>query len=61
MKVNMMVQRLVILLLVLMVVFVGCGEDEPEKVKPKRVEEVEEFKVHPHLGWCLFLKGNYKR
>ena len=29
----MMVQRLVILLLVLMVVFVGCGEDEPEKVK----------------------------
>ena len=28
-----MVQRLVILLLVLMVVFVGCGEDEPEKVK----------------------------
>ena len=23
---------------------VGCGEDRPEKVKPKRVEEVDEFK-----------------
>ena len=33
----MMVQRLVVVLLVLMVVFVGCGEDEPEKVKPKEV------------------------
>ena len=29
-----MVQRLIILLL-LMIVFVGCGEDEPDKVKPK--------------------------
>ena len=55
-----MVKRLVIVLLMI-VVLVGCGEDRPEKVKPKRVEEVEEFKVHPHLGWCLFLKGNYKR
>jgi len=26
----------------LMVVFVGCGEDEPEKVKPKQVEMVDE-------------------
>jgi len=34
----MMVQRLVVVLLVLMVVFVGCGEDEPEKVKPKENE-----------------------
>ena len=31
----MMVQRSVILLLVMMIVFVGCGEDGPEKVKPK--------------------------
>ena len=29
----MMIQRFVVVLLVLMVVFVGCGEDEPEKVK----------------------------
>ena len=36
----MMVQRFVIFLLVLMVIFVGCGEDEPEKVKPK--EDVDE-------------------
>ena len=33
----MMVQRSVVFLLVLMGVFVGCGEDEPEKVKPKKV------------------------
>ena len=33
----MMVQRSVILLLVMMVVLGGCGEDEPEKVKPKEV------------------------
>ena len=31
-----MIQRSVILLL-MMVVFVGCGEDEPDKVKPKEV------------------------
>ena len=33
---NIMIQRSVILLL-MMVVFVGCGEDEPDKVKPKEV------------------------
>ena len=33
----MMIQRFVVVLLV-MVFFVGCGEDEPEKVKPKEDE-----------------------
>ena len=33
----MMVKRFVVLLLLMLVVFVGCGEDEPEKVKPKEV------------------------
>ena len=34
----MVVQRFVVVLLMLMmVVWVGCGEDEPEKVKPKEV------------------------
>ena len=33
-----MVQRLVVVLLVLMVVFVGCGEDEPE------ISSVEDLK-----------------
>ncbi|HHZ92461.1 TPA: hypothetical protein EYN65_18500, partial [Candidatus Poribacteria bacterium] len=31
-----MIQRSVIFLL-MMIVFIGCGEDEPEKVKPKEV------------------------
>ena len=39
---NMMVQRPVVLLLVLMIVFFGCGEDEPEKVKPKGVVDEKE-------------------
>mgnify|MGYP000877256399 FL=1 len=38
----MMVQRSVILLLVMMIVFVGCGEDGPEKVKPKEEEGPDE-------------------
>ena len=33
----MMVKRFVVLLLLMFVVFVGCGEDEPDKVKPKEV------------------------
>ena len=37
----MVVQRSVILLL-MMVVWVGCGEDEPEKVKPKEVFDEKE-------------------
>ena len=37
----MMIQRFVVVLLVMVVVFVGCGEDEPEKVKPKEVDEVD--------------------
>jgi len=40
---------------------VGCGEDRPEKVKPKRVEEVEEFKVHPHLGMVLIPEGELQK
>ena len=39
---NMMVQRPVVLLLVLMIVFFGCGEDEPEKVKPQGVVDEKE-------------------
>ena len=38
-----MVKRSVVVLpLVLMVVFVGCGEDEPDKVKPKEVVDDKE-------------------
>ena len=47
MKVNFMVQRSVILLL-MMVVWVGCGEDEPEKVKPK---EVFDESPTPEITW----------
>ena len=36
-----MVQRSVIFLM-LMIVFIGCGEDEPEKVKPKEVFDEKE-------------------
>ena len=36
-----MIQRSVILLLI-MVVWVGCGEDEPDKVKPKEVVDEKE-------------------
>ena len=46
-----MVQRLIILLLVLMVVFVGCGEDEPEKVKPKEVDEVADEGPMKRIIW----------
>ena len=35
-----MVQRSVVVMLLMMIVLVGCGEDEPEKVKPKVVDEV---------------------
>ena len=39
----MMVQRFVVaLLVILMIVFVGCGEDEPEKVKPQEVFDEKE-------------------
>ena len=50
MKVNFMVQRSVILLL-MMVVFVGCGEDEPEKVKPKEVDEVADERPMRRIIW----------
>jgi|JYMV01.1.fsa_nt_gi predicted component of type VI protein secretion system len=35
-----MVQRSVVVMLLMMIVLVGCGEDEPKKVKPKVVDEV---------------------
>ena len=38
----MMIQRFVVVLLLLMIIFIGCGEDEPEKVKPKEVVNANE-------------------
>ena len=49
-KVNIMVQRSVILLL-MMVVFVGCGEDEPDKVKPKVVDDVADEGPMKRILW----------
>ncbi|HIN75890.1 MAG TPA: formylglycine-generating enzyme family protein [Rhodospirillales bacterium] len=46
-----MVQRLIVVLLVLMVVFVGCGEDEPEKVKPKVVDEAADEGPMKRIIW----------
>ena len=37
-----MVQRSVVVML-LMIAFIDCGEDEPEKVKPNEVIEVEKI------------------
>jgi len=37
---------------------VGYGEDRPEEVKPKRVEE---FKVHPYLGMVLIPEGELQK
>ena len=37
-----MVKKSVISLLVMMIVFIGCGEDEPEKIKPKEVFDEKE-------------------
>ena len=39
----MLVQRSVVVLLLVMFVFVGCGGDEPKKVKPK--EDTKEVVV----------------
>ena len=36
----MMIQRFVVVLL--MIIFIGCGEDEPEQVKPKEVVNANE-------------------
>ena len=47
----MMVQRFIAVLLVLMVVFVGCGEDEPEKVKPKEVDELADEGPMKRIIW----------
>ena len=40
----MVIQKPVISLLVMVTVLVGCGEDEPEKVKPKEVVDEESKK-----------------
>ena len=47
----MMIQRFVVVLLV-MVVWVGCGEDEPDKVKNVKAVEVD-----THQGMVLILGG----
>ena len=46
-----MVKKSFISLLVMMIVFIGCGEDEPEKIKPKEIE------VDLHLGMVLIHEG----
>lgn len=35
-------------------ILVGCGEGEPEKVKPKVIEEIE---INPYLGMVLIPEG----
>ena len=47
----MMIQRLVVVLLLVMVVFVGCGDDEPDKVKPKVVDEVADEGPMKRIIW----------
>lgn len=49
-----MIQRSVILLLI-MVVWVGCGEDEPGKVKPKEVDEVADERPMRRIIWEVAL------
>ena len=49
MKVNFMVQRSVIFLM--MIVFIGCGEDEPDKVKPKVVDDVADEGPMKRIIW----------
>ncbi len=47
-----MIQRpVIVLLLLMMVVWVGCGEDEPEKVKPKVVDEVADEGPMKRIIW----------
>ena len=46
-----MVKKSFISLLVMMIVFIGCGEDEPEKITPKEIE------VDLHLGMVLIPEG----
>jgi formylglycine-generating enzyme required for sulfatase activity len=48
-----MVQRSVVVLLVIMVAFIGCGDDELEKVKPKNVGDL------PPLGMALIPVGSF--
>ncbi|MFP6719455.1 MAG: hypothetical protein VCF25_04170, partial [Candidatus Poribacteria bacterium] len=57
-----MIQRSVILLLVMMVVLGGCGEDEPNKVKPKEDEAPEERIIWKKDGteMVLILAGSFE-
>ena len=41
-----MIQRLVVVLLIMVVVFVGCDEKESDKVKPKEVVDEEIGRAH---------------
>ncbi|MEE2619495.1 MAG: SUMF1/EgtB/PvdO family nonheme iron enzyme, partial [Candidatus Poribacteria bacterium] len=49
-----MVQNSVIMLLVIMVAFIGCGEDELGEVKPKNVVDLSP------LGMTLIPAGNFE-
>ena len=53
-KRNTMVQNSVIMLLVIMVAFIGCGEDELGEVKPKNVVDLSP------LGMTLIPAGNFE-
>ena len=46
-----MVKKSVISLLVMMVVFVGCGEDKPDKVKPKAIDGVADERPMKRIIW----------
>ena len=50
----MMMKGLVAILLIMLVIFVGCGEDEPEEVIPKEAEKVKGL---PPSGMILISKG----
>ena len=53
-KRNTMVQNSVIMLLVIMVAFIGCGEDELGEVKPKNVADLSP------LGMTLIPEGSFE-
>jgi formylglycine-generating enzyme required for sulfatase activity len=50
----MMIKGLVAILLIMLVIFIGCGEDEPEEVIPKEAEKVKGL---PPSGMILISKG----
>ena len=49
-----MIKGLVAILLIMLVIFIGCGEDEPEEVIPKEAEKVKGL---PPSGMILISKG----